>query len=292
MVTPFLPDESLDEASLGTLVRAIERAGCDGILVLGVMGEAARLADAERDRVVKLAIEHAAGRIQVSVGITHNATVVVAARARAAADAGATAVMVSPPAGSAAGPALREHFCRIGDGLPIPVIVQDHPASSGVKLPVDFIAGLAEVLPPGSVVKLEDPPSPAKIARLREVTEAFDVFGGLGGVSLLHELEAGASGTMTGFALPEVLVGIVEAFQNGDTTTARRLFERALPLMVFESQPGAGAALRKEILVRRGAIAHATVRQPAPLPEPLTLRLLSDLLTAWQEDETNAGGKR
>jgi 4-hydroxy-tetrahydrodipicolinate synthase len=280
MVTPFQPDESLDEASLGTLVCWIEDAGCVGILVLGVMGEADRLSDAERDRVVKLALDQAADRLQVSVGITHGATVVVAARARAAADAGAAAVMVSPPPGSVAGPILREHLRRVGDGLPIPVILQDHPASSGVKLPVEFIAGLADVLPLGSVVKLEDPPAPQKIARLLEMTDAYRIFGGLGGVSLLHELEAGASGTMTGFALADVLVGIVKAFQNGDTTTARRLFQQALPLMVFEAQPGVGAALRKEVLVRRGAIAHATVRQPAHLPDALTLRLLDELLTS------------
>src|SRR5262249_23646605 len=85
MAAPFLPDESIDEASLGTLVRWIARAGCEGILVLGVMGEADRLADAERDRVVRVALEYAAGRLQVSVGITHGATVVAAARARAAA---------------------------------------------------------------------------------------------------------------------------------------------------------------------------------------------------------------
>jgi 4-hydroxy-tetrahydrodipicolinate synthase len=200
--TPFLPDESLDEASLRSLVDYLARAGCDGILVLGVMGEADRLADAERDRLISLSIDHAGDRLQVSVGITHNPTVVARERARAAARAGAAAVMVAPPSGSVAGPALREHYLRIADGLAIPVIVQDHPPSSGVKLPVEFLAGLAEILPPRSVVKLEDPPAPPKIAALREATAASQVFGGLGGVSLLHELEAGASGTMTGSALP------------------------------------------------------------------------------------------
>ena len=278
LATPFLPDESLDEASLRTLIDFSAAAGIDGILVLGVLGEADRLSDAERDRVVALAVEHAAGRLQVTVGITHQATVVTATRARAAAEAGADAVMVSPPLGSAPGPGLRDHFRRVADGLAVPVVVQDHPASSGVKLPVEFIAALAEDLPSGSIVKLEDPPTPPKIARLLQATSEFSVFGGLGGVALLQELDAGTAGAMTGFAFPETLVRIVGAHRVGDAAGARRAFEEALPLVVFEAQPGAGVALRKEILRRRGAIAHATVRQPAPLPDPVTLAALDRLL--------------
>lgn len=278
MASPFLPDESLDEGSLGTLVEHLVNAGVVGILVLGVLGEADRLSDAERERVVALAVAHAAGRIQVSVGVTHQATTVAAARARRAVAAGATAVMVSPPVGSVPGPSLRDHFRRVADGLGTPVVVQDHPASSGVKLPVEFLAGLADVVPPGSIVKLEDPPPAPKMAALLARSPAFGVLGGLGGVALIQELDAGAMGTMTGFALPETLVRIVDAHRAGDVVTARRRFDEALPLIVFEAQPGAGVALRKEILRRRGAIAHATVRQPAPVPDPVTLTELDRLL--------------
>ena len=103
--------------------------------------------------------------------------------------------------------------------------------------------------------------------------------GGLGGVSLLHELDAGSAGAMTGFAMIEMLDQIVSTYQRGDRTAAATAYERALPLMVFEAQPGAGVALRKEILKRRGAIAHATVRQPAPVPDAFALSLLDDLMS-------------
>jgi 4-hydroxy-tetrahydrodipicolinate synthase len=83
---------------------------------------------------------------------------------------------------------------------------------------------------------------------------------------------------MTGFALPEVLAEIVAAHRAGDRDTARTVYEAFLPLMAFEAQPGAGVALRKEILRRRGAIAHATVRQPAPTPDPFSLAALDRLL--------------
>jgi 4-hydroxy-tetrahydrodipicolinate synthase len=278
MATPFLPDESLDEASLATLNDNQVEGGCDGILILGVLGEADKLSDAERDRMIAKSIELSAGRLQDSDGITHNSTTVTRARALACVEAGAAAVMVSPPPGTSAGPALKEHFRRIAADLPIPFIIQDHPTSSGVKMPVEFIAGLFEHMPPNSIVKLEDPPTAPKMKRLLELAPGFQLFGGLGGVSLLHELDAGSSGAMTGFALPEILVGIVKAHQAGDRERARELFNAALPLMVFEAQPGAGVALRKEMLRRRGALAHATVRQPAPTPAPFALELLDDLL--------------
>ena len=278
MATPFLPDEELDLASIGTLIEYLAQSGCAGVLALGVLGEADRLTENERDAVLHAVLEHAAGRLQVSVGVSHQSTVVTARRARYAEASGVAAVMVAPPIGSAAGVALRDHYRRIADGLAIPVIVQDHPASNGVRMPVEFIASLAEFLPPGSVVKLEEPPTAPKMARLRELAPGYELFGGLGGVSLLYELDAGAAGTMTGFALPVVLAGIVSAHQAGDHDLAQQRFESALPLLDFEAQPGVGVSLRKELLRQQGAIAHATVRQPAPAADPFLLRTLNQLL--------------
>jgi 4-hydroxy-tetrahydrodipicolinate synthase len=237
--------------------------------VLGVLGEADRLSDAERERVVGIAVEAAAGRLAVTVGVTHPSTRVAVERARAAEAAGAAAVMVSPPALS------REHFARVRDAVGCTLVVQDYPVASGVRMPVDFLASLGEV-----VVKLEDPPTPPKIAALREAAPTIGILGGLGGVAVLQELEAGSDGTMTGFAFPESLVEIVTAHRAGDAGRARAAWERALPLLVFEAQPGAGVALRKEILRRRGAIEHATVRSPAAAPPAQTLAELDALLAA------------
>jgi 4-hydroxy-tetrahydrodipicolinate synthase len=278
IVTPFAADESLDEPALRSVVDYYLDSGLTGILVLGVLGEADRLADAERERVQGIAIEHVQGRVQVTVGVSHPATVVAAARARSAERMGASAVMVAPPAGSAAGPALREHFRRVADEVSIPLVVQDYPAAGGVHLPVEFLADLADVLPPGSAIKLEDPPAPAKIDRLHKAAPALGVFGGLGGTSLLQELEAGSDGTMTGFALPTILVEIVEAHTAGEAEHARRSFEAALPLLVFEAQPVVGLGVRKEILRRRGAISDATVRQVAPSLDVRTFEALDSLL--------------
>jgi 4-hydroxy-tetrahydrodipicolinate synthase len=280
LVTPFAADESLDEVSIRTLVDYYAGAGVAGVLALGVLGEADKLSDAERERVQVAVLDQADGRVQVTIGVSAPSTALAAERGLAAARAGAGAVMVAPPAESVAGPALRDHYRRIGEHVGVPVVVQDLPSVGGVRLPVDFLAALVAELPPGSVVKLEDPPTPAKTAALRAAAPALAVFGGLGGTALLHELEAGSAGTMTGFALPHVLVEIVAAHQAGEPARARRLYESALPLLLFEAQPVVGLGLRKEILRRRGAIAAAVVRQPAPAPDGHSLGALDDLLGA------------
>lgn len=277
-VTPFLPDESIDEASLRSLVEFSLTAGADGLLILGVMGEADRLSDRERERVIETVIDQNAGRMQVTVGVTAGSTLVTRERAIDALRRGADAVMVAPLPGTSPGEPLRVHFRRIGEGLSGPVVIQDHPASSGVTMPAEFLAALIDLLPPGAAVKLEEPPTPPKIAQLRALRATVPIFGGLGGVSLVDELEAGANGTMTGFGRPETLVEIVRQHRAGNLDQARRIFTEALPLMNFESQPGIGIALRKEILRRRGAIRHATVRQPAAALDEATLAELVEMI--------------
>lgn len=269
LVTPFAPDESLDSGSIPALVDFYVGAGVDGVVALGLLGEANRLADVERREVTERVVAAVAGRVAVTVGVSHPATRVAAERAREAETLGADAVMVAPPA------AERGQVLAVRDAVSVPIVVQDHPASSGVRLPVELLASLGEV-----VVKLEDPPTGPKVAALRAAAPSVPILSGLGGVALLQELEAGADGTMTGFSFPEDLVEIVQAHAAGDLTRARRAYESALPLMVFEAQPGAGPALRKEILRRRGAIASATVRSPAPAVDAVTLSALDALLDA------------
>ena len=137
LVTPFAADESLDEASIRTLVDYYVAAGVAGVLALGVLGEADKVSDAERERVQGAVLEQADGRVQVTVGISAPSTALAVDRGLAAARAGAGAVMVAPPAESVAGPALRDHYRRIGEHVGVPVVVQDLPSTGRRTPPIE-----------------------------------------------------------------------------------------------------------------------------------------------------------
>jgi 4-hydroxy-tetrahydrodipicolinate synthase len=88
---------------------------------------------------------------------------------------------------------------------------------------------------------------------------------GNGGIHLVQELYRGADGAMTGFAFPEMLVGVCERFFKGEKEAAEDLYDAYLPVVRHEQQPGIGLALRKETLHRRGILKSPRVRAPGPL---------------------------
>ncbi|HEY5628656.1 MAG TPA: dihydrodipicolinate synthase family protein, partial [Candidatus Limnocylindrales bacterium] len=142
--TPFLPDGSLDLASIPGLVRFVRGTGVDGLTILGVLGEAGRLADAERSAVLGGVLEAAAGSIPVCVGVSHAATDRAIAFAREAQAAGAHSVMLAPPPlARPSDAALRRHYLAVAESVDLPIVVQDHPASSGVPMSVEFLLALA-----------------------------------------------------------------------------------------------------------------------------------------------------
>jgi len=278
--TPFSPDGSLDAASLPGLTRFVAGCGVDGMTILGVLGEAGRLGDDERRDVIA-GVLGAADGLPVCVGVSHAGTDRAIAFAREAAAAGAHSVMLAPPAlAKPNDAAVVAHYLAVAEAIDLPVVVQDHPASSGVHLTVEVLAIIAERAPSCRVVKLEDEPSPPKVGRLLAARPDLRVLGGLGAVMLLEELRRGAVGTMTGFGFPELLVEIVTLFRAGDEAGARATFHRIMPLIRFENQPGLNLAIRKHIYRRRGAIASERLRAPGPALDPGTIADLDAVLEA------------
>src|SRR5204863_10095100 len=147
-----------------------------------------------------------------------------------------------------------------------PIVVQDDPPVSGFTMEPLLLARIARVVPRARTIKLEEPPTPLKIAKIRQAAQGLEVsiLGGLGGVFLLEELMAGAAGVMTGFAYPEVLVKVVGLYRAGKIDDAADLFYKFVPLMRFEFQEGIGMAVRKEAWRRRGALADGSTRAPGP----------------------------
>jgi 4-hydroxy-tetrahydrodipicolinate synthase len=176
------------------------------------------------------------------------------------------------------------------EAVDLPIVVQDHPASSRVYMGVDFIAALAEEAPRCRFLKLEDEPSPAKVSQVLRANPTIRVFGGLGGMMFLEELRHGASGTMTGFAFPEILVEIYRRFKVGDRDGATEVFYRYCPLIRFENQPLINLALRKQIYHMRGVLASPRARAPYMPVDDDTIEDLHDLLRRLQLQEEAQDG--
>jgi 4-hydroxy-tetrahydrodipicolinate synthase len=252
--TVFHDDGALDLDGTAAVVRATRDAGVAGLTVLGVMGEAAELTEVERDAVLER-VGDAAPDLPRVVGVSGDSADVVASRARAAAATGASALMVSASRGLGLGDAVR---AAASAGRPI--VIQDYPVGSGVTVTVDEILEAAVGEPLVAGVKTEAPPTSGTIAALRGANPRLGLAGGLGGLFLIDELAAGASGVMTGFALPERLVSIVDAFPAG-RVAAERDWERLLPLMRLEAFPPMSLAARKEVWRLRGVIDSSRCRR-------------------------------
>jgi 4-hydroxy-tetrahydrodipicolinate synthase len=263
LATPFDADQQLDLQSLRNLVDFQLDKGAYGLTILGVLGEAAKLTVDERQKVLETVVDRVNGRVPIVVGTSHDNLDTCIALSKAAFAAGAAGVMIAPsrmekPTDEQVIALYEEIASRVDKSI----VVQDFPPVNGVIMSPDMLASLAERIPNARYLKLEDPPLMEKIGAIRARTDQFEIFGGLGGMFLLEELKRGASGTMTGFAFTEILIAVYEAFQEGRHQDAEHIFDHYLPLIRYENQPVINLTLRKELLYRRGAIAHPTPRNP------------------------------
>jgi len=270
-VTPFTDDGAVDWGSLESLVEFYVGCGVHGITLLGMMGEAHKLSSDESVQLVERALCAVAGRVPVVVGVSAGGLAPLRSLALTAMDAGAAAVMVAPPAGLRTDDQILSYYRQVAAALgpDVPFIYQDYPQSTAVYLSASLFARLAEAVPSLVMLKLEECPGLDKLSRIRaEAASAgrrrVSILAGNGGLYFPQFLRRGADGAMTGFAYPDILVRVYERFVAGDAGGADDLYDRFLPLVAHEQQPGFGLALRKEILRRRGAIACAAARQPGP----------------------------
>jgi len=256
--TPFNPDGSIDLDSQQRLVDAAVSWEIDGLTVMGVTGEVDSLTHQERSSLLKAIFEANSDRVPIAVGCSGASEARVRNNIDSALELGASAAMVSAP------PMLRDvdalpGFYQSVAAQGVPLIVQDEPNATGVRIPVSILVQCVEISS-ALALKLEEPPTPIKIGRVLEQVPKLAVFGGLGGVSALGEFRRGSVGTMTGFAYPEILTAVRRAWMNGDRARAAEVFDRYLPLIQFEGQVGIGLSIRKEVLRRRGAMSHARTR--------------------------------
>ncbi len=279
--TPFTAAGDLDPDGQRRVLDCMVDQGVDGICILANYSEQFLLSDDERATLLDLCLAHVAGRVPVIVTCSHFSTDLAVARARAAAAAGAGMLMLMPPYH---GVALRadergvfEHFARVAEAVSIPIMVQDAPLS-GVSLPVPFLARLAREVPQVRYFKIEMPGTAAKLrALLQTGGEAIaGPFDGEEGITLMADLDAGATGTMPSALLPDLIEPVLTHHRAGRREAAAAAYARILPLINFENRQ-CGLRAAKAVMAEGGVIKSEAVRHPLEPLDPATRAGLIEL---------------
>lgn len=260
--TPFTSEGKVDESSIRRMIDFELEVGVHGVSILGFMGESHKMAESERKLVVRSVVDQLGGAVPTWVGVRAYGSAGAIEQALEAQDLGADAVFVAP-LDIQDDQALFNHYAAVAAAVEIPVIIHDFPESFTTILSADLIARIANEIDGVDYIKLEEVPVLDKLTKIRKLTnESFGIFGGLGGLYFLEELQRGSNGIMTGFAFPEVLVGIFNAFRAGDVKRAAGIFDRYIPLIRYEFQPKIGLAYRKFVYHQRGIISSPFIRPP------------------------------
>ncbi|MQA81435.1 MAG: hypothetical protein GEV10_23635 [Streptosporangiales bacterium] len=265
LVTPFTAAGGIDLDGVARVVDHAVDSGVTGVVTLGLASEVGRLTDDEREALVAAVVAAADGRVEVVAGTEHAAGAPAARRAAHAAGAGADALMAFPPAGAAEAQ-LVAYYAGITEASGLPVIVQDAPAWTQVRLSTDLLARVGREVPLARHVKVEAPPTPPRIAALHAA--GLECIGGLGGLYLAEELDRGVTATMPGCLFPGVYVEMLRSHAAGDSQVVQRAYAELLPLTVsLMSSLDVFVAVHKHVLWRRGLIATPALRGPAQPPD-------------------------
>jgi 2-keto-3-deoxy-L-arabinonate dehydratase len=284
--TPFGDNGDVDLDGQRRVLDCMVDQGVDGICILANYSEQFLLTDEERDTLTDLCLSHVAGRVPVIVTCSHFSTRIAAERARKAASAGATMLMMMPPYH---GTGLRadengmiEHFARVADAAGIPIMVQDAPLS-GVGLSVPFLVRLAQKVPQVRYFKIEVPGAAAKLRGLIQQGGAVieGPFDGEESITLMADLDAGATGTMPSALLPDLIRPVLEHFRAGRRKEAKEAYERILPLINFENRQ-CGLRATKTVMAEGSVIKSDAVRHPLEPLHPATRAGLLELANEVQ----------
>ena len=269
MPTVFNDEDSIDIKSMHSVCKFAKNSGCKGLVLLGVMGEAHRLSEHERNFLIEeiSQLSKELGLI-LTIGASAESGYLATSYAATASESGAEQVMVAPPIMKKPNEnVLFRYYEDINNSIEknTRIVIQDLPEQSGVHMSPHFMVDLHKNLDKVNSIKLEDPPTPSKISKIDKLrSKDLKIFGGLGGLFFLEELKRGDSGTMTGFAFTEILVEIYDLFSKDKITEAKDVFYKWLPLIRYENTAGISLSIRKEILRKRKITSYSNVRYPSP----------------------------
>ena len=275
-VVPTVFDErgALDGDGQRRAVDFMIDAGSNGLCILANFSEQFVLTDAEREQVMANVLGHVKSRVPVIVTTTHFSTAECAARSRRAQDMGAAMVMVMPPYHGATfrvpEAAIFQFYEAVSDAISIPVMVQDAPVA-GTPLSAPFLARMAREIENLAYFKIEVPQAAAKLRTLVELGgDAIEgPWDGEEAITLMADLDAGATGAMTGGGYPDGIRQIMDPWFDGRRAEAMDAYARWLPLINYENRQ-TGLVAAKVLMQEGGVIRHDTVRHPLVPLHPAT----------------------
>jgi len=272
--TTFTEQGALDLESQKRCVDFMIDAGSDGLCILANFSEQFVLSDEEREVLTRTMLEHVKGRVPIIVTTTHYSTRICAERSRRAQDMGAAMLMVMPPYHGATfrvpEPQIFEFYAGLSDAVNIPIMIQDAPAS-GTVLSAPFLARMAKEIEHVAYFKIETAGAASKLRELiRLGGDAVEgPWDGEEAITLMPDLDAGATGSMTGGGYPDGIRPIIEAHRAGDRDKAFALYQQWLPLINYENRQ-AGLLAAKALMKEGGVIACEAPRHPLPDMHPDT----------------------
>lgn len=278
--TTFNDAGELDLESQKRCVDFMIEAGSTGLCILANFSEQFVLGDAEREVLTKTILEHVKGRVPVIVTTTHFSTQITIARSVQAQQWGAAMVMVMPPYHGATirvpEGQIYDYFARLSDAINIPIMIQDAPVS-GTPLSVPLLARMAQEIKQVSYFKIETAGAASKLRELIRVGgDAIEgPWDGEEAITLMPDLDAGATGAMTGGAYPDGIRKIVDAYAAGKREEAAAHYEKWLPLINYENRQG-GILTAKALMKAGGVIASEAGRHPFPAMHPAVREGLLD----------------
>lgn len=279
--TPFTPSGDIDLDGQRRVLDCMIDQEVDGICILANYSEQFLLSDDERDTLLDLCMSHIAGRVPAIVTCSHFSTRLAIERARRAKAAGAAMLMLMPPYHGATlrvdEKGIFEHFQRIAEAARIPIMVQDAPLS-GTSLSAPFLARLAREVPQVGYFKIEVPGTAGKLRALIDAGGKAIVgpFDGEESITLMADLDAGATGTMPSALLPDLIKPVFQLYRAGKRAEAAAAYARILPLINYENRQ-CGLRAAKTAMAEGGVIKSDAVRHPLEQMHPATRAGLLDL---------------
>jgi 4-hydroxy-tetrahydrodipicolinate synthase len=279
VLTPFDENYEVDESSQLALVNYLIECGAHGLAIFGNASEGYCLSESEKARLMPLIIKEARGRAPVFVSTGHTGTHVAAQLSKAAEEAGADGLMVLPPYYlKPTAEDLFGYYKAISDSVRVPVMIQDAPMLTGVNISAAQMARMARGCANVRYAKVEAPPTPMKVSEVKQaVGDDLVIFGGLNGHFFIEELQRGARGAMPGSDMTRMFVKVWNDYEAGHVKEARAEFNRWLPLIRYELQPGLGVSAMKHNLRAAGVIKHTTVRPPTRSLDPVGIEELQQI---------------